>query len=109
MNCPENLIIQHKNNDLLDNRKCNLQICSRAQLSRQMLTPKNNTTGYKGIQRSRQLKDGSYHYKAIICVNGKAHYLGTYKTFEEAYAVRIEAEKEYFGITASDPIKEGDN
>ena len=108
MNCPEDLIIQHKNNDLLDNRKCNLQICSRAQLSRQMFTPKNNTTGYKGIQRSRQLKDDSYHYKAIIYVNGKAHYLGTYKTFEEAYAVRIEAEKEYFGITASDPIKEGD-
>ena len=109
MNCPEDLIVQHKNNDLLDNRKCNLQICSRAQLSRQMLTPKNNTTGYKGIQRSQQLKDGSYHYKALIYVNGKTHYLGTYKTFEEAYKVRREAEQKYFGITASDSAKEGDN
>lgn len=108
MNCPEDLIVQHKNNDLLDNRKCNLQICSRAQMTRQLRTPKNNTTGYKGIQKSRQLNDGSYHYKALIYVNGKTHYLGTYKTFEEAYAVRIKAEKEYFGIVASDSIKEGD-
>lgn len=109
VNCPEDLIVQHKNNDSLDNRKCNLQICSRAQLTRHLHTPKNNTTGYKGIQRSRQLKDGSYHYKALIYVNGKTHYLGTYKTFEEAYAVRLAAEKEYFGIVTSDPIKEGDN
>lgn len=109
MNCPEDLIVQHKNNDSLDNRKCNLQICSRAQMIRQQLTPKNNTTGYKGIQKSRQLKDGSYHYKALIKVNGKTHYLGTYKTFDEAYAVRIKAEKEYFGITVPESIKEGDD
>lgn len=109
MNCPEDLIVQHKNNDSLDNRKCNLQICSRAQLTRSLHTPKNNTTGYKGIQKSRQLKDGSYHYKALIYVNGKVHYLGTYKTFEEAYKVRLEAEQKYFGITAPESIKEGDD
>ena len=109
MNCPEDLIVQHKNKDLLDNRKCNLQICSRAQMARQQVIPKNNTTGYKGIQKSRQLNDGSYHYKALIYVNGKVHYLGTYKTFEEAYAVRIKAEKEYFGIPVTDSIKEGDD
>ena len=108
MNCPEDLIVQHKNNDLLDNRKCNLQIGSRAQMIRQLRTPKNNTTGYKGIQRSRPLKDGSYHYKALIGVNGKTHYLGTYKTFEEAYKVRREAEQKYFGIVTSDSTKEGD-
>lgn len=106
--CPEDLIVQHKNNNQLDNRKCNLRICSRAQRTRQQITPKNNTTGYKGIQKSRQLNDGSYHYKALIYVNGKTHYLGTYKTFDEAYAVRIEAEKEYFGIVTSESIKEGD-
>ena len=36
-------------------------------------------------------------YVASIGINGKNHYLGRFKTPEEAIAVRKEAEKRYFG------------
>ena len=108
MPCPEDLVVRHKNKDLFDNRKCNLEICSRAQLARFNQTPKNNKTGYKGIQKSRQLNDGSYHYKALIYVNGRTKYIGTYKTFEEACAARLEAEKKYYADCTANQDEKGE-
>ena len=107
MNCPKGLIVDHINHDLLDNRKSNLRICTKAQSRVRSRLRKDNKTGYIGVHQ-KQLLNGDYRYTADICVNGKQTYLGTYKTPEEAYKVRLEAEKTYYGEFATDRIEEGE-
>lgn len=42
MNCPEGMVVDHLNGDTLDNRKCNLRICTIAENSKNH----HNTKGY---------------------------------------------------------------
>lgn len=42
MNCPEGMVVDHLNGDTLDNRKCNLRICTVAENSKNH----HNTKGY---------------------------------------------------------------
>jgi len=52
----------------------------------------NNTTGYKGVQKT---PNGTY--RAILVVHKRSHYLGTFKTAEEANEARLGGEKKYWG------------
>ena len=101
MNCPETLVVDHINHDLLDNRKCNLRVCTKGQSRVRSRIRKDNKTGYIGVH-SKQLVNGECCYTALIGVNGRDTYLGTFKTAEEAYKVRLEAEKEFYGEFAQD-------
>ena len=83
MNCPKGMIVDHINHNPLDNRKCNLRICSPRSNSLNISIRKNNKSGYTGI-----LKTKSGNYTVIYC---KKCY-GTYKTLEEAIEVRKQAE-----------------
>jgi hypothetical protein len=51
---------------------------------------KNNSTGVKGVYRHGE------KFIASIQLNGKPHYLGIYKTVEEAALARKEGEEKYF-------------
>jgi hypothetical protein len=53
---------------------------------------KNNSSGYTGVGfiKSRNA------YKATISKDGKLHYLGYFKTFEEAKNARVKAESEFY-------------
>ncbi len=44
-------IVDHKNNDRLDNRKSNLRICTASQNVGNMTMPAINTSGFKGVHR----------------------------------------------------------
>lgn len=81
-----NMDIDHVNHDGLDNRKSNLKICSHAE---------NITNQYKKLNGVRKVPSG--RYRAVICVNAKSLYLGTYDTVEEALSVRKNKEYELFG------------
>lgn len=86
-------VCDHISGDILDNRKCNLRLCTIAENNRNARTPITNTTGYKGV---------SYHkhndrYVAQINVNGKLKYLGSFNTPEEAHVAYCEASKKYHG------------
>ena len=93
MNCPENMVVDHINHNKLDNRKCNLRICTQSQNTMNKRKQSNNTSEYTGV----------YWYKArskwrvYITVNGKRIDLGYYDNLEEAIKVRKQAEKKYFG------------
>lgn len=75
--------VDHRNGNALDNRRCNLRICTIAQNVRNTPKRKTNTSGYKGVIK-RSLKDGSFSWTAIIRKDGKMTNLGSYRTAEDA-------------------------
>lgn len=107
MSCPKDMVVHHINHDVLDNRKSNLRVCTKAQSRVQSRLRKDNKTGYIGVHQ-RQLLSGEFCYTADICINGKHIYLGTFKTAEEAYKVRLETEKEFYGEFALDRLEESE-
>jgi hypothetical protein len=84
--------VDHINGNTLDNRKCNLRVCTTAQNGKNIKKKINNTSGYPGV---RQVPSGKY--QARIMVNRKEINVGRYDTFVEAKMARIQAETKYFG------------
>jgi hypothetical protein len=84
-------IVDHINRNPLDNRKCNLRICSALENARNSSVSKNNKTGRLGISLTPQGK-----YRARIMVNRKEIRLGNYEKIEDAIEARKQAEKKYF-------------
>ena len=93
MNCPEGKVVDHINRDKLDNRKCNLRICSQSQNSMNKCKQSNNTSGYTGVYWDKK----SSKWQSKIKINGKSINLGYYDDLEEAIKVRKQAEIKYFG------------
>ncbi len=97
MNIPKGMEADHINRNKLDNRKCNLRVCSHADNSKNRGIRICNTTGYTGIF----FKKSSNRYHASIYSNGKSIFLGSFKNKQDAINVRHEAEIKYFGEFAS--------
>ena len=76
MNCPPGLEVDHINGDLLDNRRCNLRICTHGENMRNRRLQRNNTSGYRGVHYFK--RDG--RYVAYIYLNGRKIHIGSYKT-----------------------------
>ena len=83
-----NLVIDHINGNGLDNRKCNLRICSHSQ---NLVNRHKRTAGIYRVPSGR--------YKAEIRHNYKYIYIGTYDTEDEAIEARKAKELELFGET----------
>jgi len=77
MGSPKGLMIDHINHDTLDNRKCNLRVCTHQDNQRNRNLNKNNTTGFKGVTYHKH-KEYIY-YVAQLYLNGKNIFLGTFK------------------------------
>ena len=92
MKAGDGLSVDHINGDRADNRKSNLRTCTQAENGRNLKRKKNNKTGYPGVEIT---KAGTY--RATLMIDGKSKGLGTYKTFEEAKAARINGEFVYYG------------
>lgn len=71
-------IVDHINNDKLDNRKTNLRICTNMQNS--WNKPARNGKKLKGVHFNKINKK----YIAYISADGKRHYLGSFKSAAEA-------------------------
>ena len=94
-------IIDHKNQNRLDNRKNNLRIANKQTNGINRPCNTNNKLGVKGVN----LQSDGKKYMAKIMVNGKTIYLGSYNTIEEASKVRMAKEKELFGEFAYEEIQ----
>lgn len=94
MDCPNNMEVDHKNRNPLDNRKCNLRICTSQQNSFNTGMFSSNSSGHKGVyfDKSRD------KWVAQIMVNEKKIFLGRFIRIEDAIKAREDAEFKYFGM-----------
>jgi hypothetical protein len=76
---PEGFYIDHIDRNPLNNKIENLRLASKSESKINTRTPRNNTTGYKGVLRTPNGK-----FQARLGFNGKKLYLGLFNTAEEA-------------------------
>ena len=93
----------HKNFNGLDNRRCNLRVCTNAQNQHNARKRADNTSGYKGVTKRLYGK-----WEAKIRNGGKQIYLGTFSSLKEAVVAYNNKAKELHGEFAClNEIKEG--
>lgn len=88
INCPEGLTVDHINHNPLDNRRCNLRICTQFENNK---NKKSNTSGHVGVYFYKQAKK----WRAYITYKRKMISLGLFENIEDAIKARLEAEKKY--------------
>jgi len=89
------LMVDHKDHNTLNNMDDNLRICTNSQNQMNMATSNNSTTGIKGITLSKAVNGKPYC--AYIQVEGDRKHLGYFSDINDAIIARLNAEKEYFG------------
>jgi len=78
LNAPYGIEVDHRNGNGLDNRRCNLRLCTRTENGRHQRLLSANKTGFKGVSKTRQnLKKPFY---VSIKVNLRSINLGYYRT-----------------------------
>lgn len=80
MNVSKDKQVDHKNHNTLDNRKCNLRICTSQQNTWNQAIHKNNTSGIKGVcwHKARN------KYNAKIAFNSKNMHIEYFDSKEDA-------------------------
>lgn len=89
MNPSKGLTVDHINRNPLDNRRCNLRICTQFENNQNQ---KHNTSGKVGVTFNKK----SNKYIAYIKVKRKHITLGEFKNFDDAVKCRLKAEEKYF-------------
>jgi HNH endonuclease/AP2 domain len=85
--------LDHINCNTSDNRIANLRQATVAENARNILRPRDNTSGYKGVCLHRQ----TGKFAAQIRVNMKRIHLGLFKSPEEAHRAYVDAAIKYHG------------
>jgi len=75
MDTPSGMDTDHINKNTLDNRRCNLRVCTTQQNTTCKVKQKNNTSGYRGVYWDKQ--HGCW--RAAIQYYRKNHFLGLFK------------------------------
>lgn len=88
---PKGLVIDHINHNKLDNRIENLRLVTYRSNSQNMALRPTNTSGVCGVCWSK----ANNCWVAGITVRGKAIYLGSFASLEEAAAARAKANQKY--------------
>lgn len=87
-------MVDHINGNRLDNRQCNLRICTAAENNRNARIGNTNTSGLKGVHWDK----AGQIWRAQIHVNGRNRTLGRFKDREQA---RLATRKRQKSCTAS--------
>lgn len=74
-------IVDHINGNRLDNRTCNLRICTHAENIRNRKISISNKSGFKGVYALKDCKK----FRAEIKKDGIKYYLGNFDTAKEAH------------------------
>jgi hypothetical protein len=89
----DTLVVDHINNEPLDNRFSNLRWATLSENGMNTKTWATNTSGVKGVA----FVPSRNRYQALIQHHGQKQFLGYFKTLDEAAHARREAEIKYFG------------
>lgn len=88
------LVVDHINNDKLDNRKENLRVClPHGNTMNRSKSGNGKSSQYKGVGFYKRTGE----WQARIGFKGKLIHLGMFKTPEEASKIYVKAAKRYFG------------
>jgi len=92
-------VIDHINNDKLDNRIENLREASQANNCLNRKHHKNSSSLYKNVYLQSSPKNASWERNWVVrvTVSGKSKYFGSYNDIELANLVAIEARAKYHG------------
>ena len=90
---PDDMEIDHKDGNILNNRKSNLRICTRQENAMNLKLSKNNTSGHKGVYFDKTCNQ----WFSVINYKKTRINLGFYKSQIDAIKARQDAEKYYFG------------
>jgi hypothetical protein len=93
MDYPGGMEIDHINGNGLDNRKCNLRICSKSQNMANRGKTKRNQSGAKGIIWDK----ANQRWMARIAIQRKTYFLGRFERIEDARSAYARAAQKYFG------------
>ena len=97
------ILIDHINNNGLDNHKTNLRLCTCAQNTINSIPGKNNTSGYKGVHWNKRRKK----WVAKIQKKCKTYYLGYYNNPKEGARAYNKFVKKHYGEFAYlNPVEE---
>jgi len=92
MNCTDdNLVVDHINHNPLDNRKCNLRICTTQENNMNNSLSISNTTGIIGIHYIKKRNS----WQANITVKNKVIVLGEFNNKDDAIKERLKGEVYY--------------
>jgi len=98
MKAPKGLQVDHINRNVLDNRKCNLRLCSYSGNSSNRGIMPRNKSGYIGVSL---IKLKTPKWQSCVRYNKKNYYLGLFKSKEEAAKARDKKVLELHGEFAS--------
>ena len=87
------LIVDHINNDTLDNRKNNLRVVTKQQNNQNASPQKRSSSSYKGVSWHK----GKQKWQARITHKGQRIYLGNYDSEHDAARAYNQAAKRIFG------------
>ena len=90
LNASKDEYVDHINHNPLDNRKCNLRICT---CSQNGANNKQSQSIYRGIHYDNR----SNKWFAVVVVCGKNIYSNYYSSLDDAIAARRKLEDKYFG------------
>jgi hypothetical protein len=91
-------MVDHINGERLDNRRCNLRLCSPQQnpMNRGK-SPDRWASPYRGVHRAASWKDGSLRWQAQLQISGKRIHIGIYATDKEAAKAYDEFARRAYG------------
>lgn len=78
MNPADNMDVDHKNNDGLDNQRSNLRIVTRTQNSQNRAAKKNGHSKYLGVCLHKKKNGGTVYWTAHIRIDKKLKWLGQF-------------------------------
>lgn len=91
LEAPKGTEVDHIHHDTLDNRKSEIRLCTKSQNQHNQERIKLSNTDSKGVHYNKR----THKFQAYIGVNKMNHHLGFYDTYNEAMAVRKQAEIDF--------------